>query len=94
MDTLNKHVSEILYSQKIISSCFEYFPCIVQREKDSACVLFMGPALAEGPREHPWLMSLTPTNGAIRCQCKQKYNLLEERNIPQVGKKKVCYDEA
>ena len=46
------------------------YPCIVQREEDSACVLFMGLALAEGPRKHPyigyvdaWLMSLARTIG-------------------------------
>ena len=57
-----------------------YFPCTVQKEEDSACVLFMGIALAESPREHPWLMSLAPTNGTIRCQCTQKVKLPEDKN--------------
>jgi len=35
--------------------------------------LLMGPPLAGGPREHPWLMSLAPTNGAMRCQCARKH---------------------
>ena len=35
-----------------------YFLCTVQKGEDSACVLFMGTALVESPREHPWLMSL------------------------------------
>ena len=56
-----------------------YFLCTVQKEEESACVLFMGTALAESPREHPWLMVLTPMNGAIRCQCAQKMKPPEEK---------------
>ena len=31
---------------------------VYYKEKDRACVLFVGPAPTEGPRVHPWLMSL------------------------------------
>ena len=30
---------------------------VLYEEEDIACVLFIGPALAEGPRKHPWLIS-------------------------------------
>jgi len=67
----------------------------VQTEEDSACVLLMGPALAEGPKEHPWLMSLAPT-GAIMCQCAQKIKTSGGKKCkPLVGKETCCaYDKA
>ena len=67
-----------------------YFLCTVQKEEDSACVLFMGTALAESPKEHHWLMSLASTNGATRCQRAQKNKPPEEKVTFGRRKTMVC----
>ena len=43
--------------------------------------LLMGSALAEDPKEHPWLMSLAPTNGAMKCQCARKIQTSGGKNV-------------
>ncbi len=52
---------------------FLYFLCCVQRRKDPSWCPNYGYFLYQNPWEQPWLMSLAPTNGAIRCQGEQKY---------------------
>ncbi len=69
-----------------------HFLCTEQKEEDSACVLFMGTALAESPRDHPWLVSLAPTNRAIRFQCTQKVKLPEDKKDNLWYEKKYCLD--
>ncbi len=51
-----KYMSGILCFSESNVQFRMYFLCTEQKEKGSACVLFMGTALAESPREHPWLM--------------------------------------
>ena len=48
-----------------------YTSSVMQREKGSVCPV-CGPILDKNPWERPWLMSLAPMNGAIRCWCGQK----------------------
>ena len=72
------------------------FLCTVHKEEASACVLFMGTALAESPKEHHWLMSLASTNGATRCQnlVTKKDNLWQQKKHGvHVMKHKSWYGE-
>ncbi len=52
--------------------CFFTSSVEIQRGEYSPCGLIMGTLLSKSPWEHPWLMSLTPTNRAIWCQCAGK----------------------
>ena len=87
MDILDRYVYGILSFSEDYHQLFLILPPVSHKGEDRAYVLFMGLALASGPREHPGLMSLAPTNGAIRCQCTQKKENLQS---VLVGRKLVC----
>ena len=66
-----------------------HFPCCIFAYKEKGPVLcpVCGHFLCWNAWEQPWLMSLAPTNGAIRCQGERKYKPPGGKNKPQVGKK-------
>ena len=91
MDILDRYVYGILSFSEDYHQLFLILPPVSHKGEDRAYVLFMGLALARGPIEHPWLMSLALTNGAMRCQCTQKHKTSQGEKITSGRKRNmVC----
>ncbi len=72
VNILDKYVFGILSFSEDNQYLFWILPLYHLKGRTVVCVLFLGLAQARGPKEHPWLMSLAPMNGAIRSQWAHK----------------------